>query len=85
MIGSYKPALAFSMLPELNRARARLPPFGRSTTFSMASSLVIGGSLYTAATGGGDSDWERYYPYEHPELFSGEPIKAIATPVALDG
>ena len=40
----------------------------------MASSLIIGGSLYTAVSGGGDSDWERCYPYKHPELFSGEPI-----------
>ena len=40
----------------------------------MAASLVIGGSLYTAVNGDGDSDWERCYPYEHPEIFSSEPI-----------
>ena len=40
----------------------------------MAASLIIGGSLYTAVNGGGDSDWARCYPYEHLEIFSGEPI-----------
>ena len=40
----------------------------------MAPSLIIGGSLYTAVNGEGDSDWARCYPYEHLEIFSGEPI-----------
>ena len=36
---------------------------------------MFGGSLYSTVNEGADTDWALcYHPYEHPEVFSGEPI-----------